>query len=448
MKKMLVMISLFVFAPVLTAEEYVNLDINSILKDYKALKAPEPNGLLLKKGDRLAICGDSITEQRMYSLAIETYLTVCVPQLDITVRQYGWGGETAPGFLGRMKNDCLRFDPTIATTCYGMNDFHYLPYKDEYGKEYYDSVTAIVKLFKEKGSRVIVGSPGCIGKRPSWQGDATVINNDLNLSLLKFRNIDIQIAAEQNAAFADVYLPMLLATYKAQALYGSDFKVAGDDGVHPDWAGHIIMAYAFLKAMGLDGQIGTITIDLDSGNTTVNEGHKVVNVSGVGGNSGADKTETSDSPFEVTLESSRYPYCDDGAGDKHNSGRAGMNLVPFNETLNRFMLVVKNTHAKNYQVIWGDREKSYTAEQLNTGVNLAADFALNPFVKPFKAVSETIKKKHEYETKQIKSLFHGEEGGADMEATVTLSEKAHKLLADDILKTFKPVKHTIKIVAK
>jgi len=41
------------------------------------------------------ICGDSITEQKMYSLIIESYLTACVPELKITARQYGWGGETA-----------------------------------------------------------------------------------------------------------------------------------------------------------------------------------------------------------------------------------------------------------------------------------------------------------------------------------------------------------------
>jgi hypothetical protein len=82
-----------------------------------SLKGPQPQKLALKQGDRLAICGDSITEQKMYSRIMEDYLTMCVPDLNITVRQYGWSGERAPGFLARMTNDCLRFKPTIATTC-------------------------------------------------------------------------------------------------------------------------------------------------------------------------------------------------------------------------------------------------------------------------------------------------------------------------------------------
>src|SRR2546423_1624225 len=66
---------------------------------FHPVKAPLPEGLLLKNGDRLAICGDSITEQKEYSRIMETYLTVCEPQLGVAVRQYGWSGETASGFL-------------------------------------------------------------------------------------------------------------------------------------------------------------------------------------------------------------------------------------------------------------------------------------------------------------------------------------------------------------
>src|SRR2546425_6889233 len=133
---------------------------------FDPVKAPRPGGLLLQKGDRLAICGDSITEQKMYSRIMETYLTVCVPELEITVRQYGWGGETAPGFLTRMTNDCLRFKPTIASTCYGMNDHGYRRYEESIGRTYRENSTAIVRAFKANGTRVIQGSPGCVSHNP------------------------------------------------------------------------------------------------------------------------------------------------------------------------------------------------------------------------------------------------------------------------------------------
>ena len=41
----------------------------------------------------------------------------------------------------------------------------------------------------------------------------------------------------------------------------------------------------------------------------------------------------------------------------------------------------------------------------------------------FQRLDEAVGQKQNYETKQIKSLFHGEEGRADMKATVALTEK-------------------------
>ena len=76
----------------------------------------------MKPNDSLAICGDSITEQKLYSVFIEDYLLMCQPVGGVQTMQFGWSGEKADGFLARMENDVLRFKPRVATTCYGMND--------------------------------------------------------------------------------------------------------------------------------------------------------------------------------------------------------------------------------------------------------------------------------------------------------------------------------------
>src|SRR4051812_13638721 len=75
----------------------------------------------LQDGDRIAIIGDSITEQKLYSVFMEDYLLTCKPKKDLQTMQFGWGGETSWGFFDRMKNDALPYKPTVATTCYGMN---------------------------------------------------------------------------------------------------------------------------------------------------------------------------------------------------------------------------------------------------------------------------------------------------------------------------------------
>jgi hypothetical protein len=434
MKKLIVSLLVLVVISVspLLAQEYESLPSDPYFAAYKPLKVPPVDGLLLKPGDRLAICGDSITERKMYSRIMETYLTVCVPQLDVTVRQFGWSGEKAPGFLSRVANDVLRFDPTIATTCYAMNDHNYQPYQEEYGRVYRDASLAIIQAFKEHGARVIQGSAGTVGKMPAWVQRAQGTVDDLNRSLLEFRNIDVRLAEQEQVAFADVFVPMLVEGFQAKRRYGDAYMISGKDGVHPGWAGHLVMAYAFLKAMGLDGEIGTITVDMADGQATASAGHRILSAE----------------PGRVEIESSRYPFCASGPADDDSSIRSGMTLVPFNEELNRFLLIVKNAPAGGCRVTWGDTSKSYTAAQLKAGVNLAADFEVNPFSEAFKRVDEAVAQKQAYETRQVKTLFHGPEGQADMDMTVALTEKTRAPLAGAVEAAFVPVRHTIRVEAQ
>ena len=413
----------------LLAGEWESLPADSYFAAYRLLKAPPGEGRLLQQGDRLAICGDSITEQKMYSRIMETYLTVCVPQLQVTVRQFGWSGEKAPGLLARLENDVLRFEPTIATTCYAMNDHNYQPYKQEYGQVYRDASQSIIRSFKAQGTRVIQGSAGTVGKMPPWVKRALGTVNDLNLSLAEFRNIDVRLAQNEKVAFADVFSPMLIQGFEAKERYGDDYMISGKDGVHPGWAGHLVMAYAFLRAMDLDGDIAAITVDLAAGEAGASEGHRIL----------------SSTATEVQIESSRYPFCATGPLDRDSSIRSGMTLVPFNEELNRFLLVVRNARAKRYRVTWGQTSQSYTAEALRRGVNLAADFPVNPFSEAFQRVDEAVAKKQAYETRQVKTLFHGPEGRADMQATVALTEKTRAPLVEAVGVAFVPVRHAIHI---
>ncbi len=400
--------------------------------DYKPVQAPACGPLLLKEGDRLAICGDSITEQKIYSRILETYLTVCVPELKITVRQFGWSGETAEGFLNRMTNDCLRFHPTIATTCYGMNDHRYRAYEDGIGQWYSNKTTEIVRDFKSAGARVIVGAPSCVGKVPGWVKTGSSTIKDMNLSLCTLRNIDIDIAARENVAFADVFWPMFTSAFDAYQKFGEGYGMSGKDGVHPGEAGHLFMARAFLKAMGLDGSLGTFTVDLKSGAATASSGHTVDSLqNGV-----------------LTVTSKRYPFCAAGATNDDQSMRSAMALMPFNAELNRFMLVVKGGTAENFKVTWGNESHTYSSAQLQQGVNLAQDFVENPFSKPFAAVVSAVQAKQNYETRQVKDLFHGPEGQADMDGIVGVSEKARERLAQAIPAAFVPVTHTIRIKAQ
>ncbi len=422
---------------------------------YQPLKAPETTRLILKKGDRLAICGDSITEQKLYSRLMEDYLTMCVPQLQITVRQYGWSGEKVPGFLPRMTNDCLRFQPTIATTAYGMNDFEYRPYEDRIGQAYETNSLKMIETFKAHNVRVILGAPSDVSKMPFWVKSASGTVEDLDLSLCRLRNIDIQLAKKEKTGFADVFWPMLVANFEGRQRYGTNYAIPGNDGVHPHWAGHLLMAYAYLKAMGLDGDIGTFTVDLKRNKIKVSKGHRVISVK-----PGEYEIESSHYPFcpcaPEGQAAASYPVCGQDGLDSDNSIRSGMTFVPFNQDLNRLTLVVKNGNASSYQIAWGDESKTFSADQLAKGVNLAAEFPANPFSATFAKVDAAVAAKQAYETKEMKDLFRQtgvsrptvEQITAHTDQVVVEAEKEHATLAAAVQSAFTPVTHTIKIVAQ
>ncbi len=403
------------------------------LSAYVLDPAPEPAGLLLKKGDLVAICGDSITEQKRYSVIMEAYLTACLPELEITCRQYGWSGEQAGGFLGRLESDVLRFKPTFATSCYGMNDFRYVPFNEPIAAEYRRNETAMVQAFKKAGARVLLGSPGIIDTVPHWVKSAAGTKEDLNLALSKFRNIGIQVAAAEQVSFADLYRPMLLADFQAEKLHGPGFMVAGKDGVHPNWAGQVIMAYAFLKGMGIDGDLGTITFHAATNEATATAGHQVVSAAN----------------GKITIKSTKLPFSP-GPGDVKNddSIRAGLALVPFDDDLNRLILKIDSPKAASYDVTWGETTKSYPADALKAGVNLAKDFENHPLQPAFKKVWDAVAAKQDYETRQIKSLVHGPEGAADLDATFALTEKVRAKLAKAVADSKQPAEHVITVTAK
>ncbi|QDV12310.1 hypothetical protein CA51_21920 [Rosistilla oblonga] len=396
-------------------------------------RAPQPGELLLRKGDRLAICGDSITEQKMYSRLIETYLTVCVPELEITARQYGWSGEKTDGFLRRMEKDCLTFSPTIATLAYGMNDSRYRPFDVTNGQWYEDHYTAIVQKFKANDVRVVVGSPGCAGKIATWVKSRSGTLEQHNLNLCALRDIAIGVAEREQVRFADIFWPMLQAQVFAPAQHGATeekpYRVAGSDGIHPGWAGQVIMAWTILRSLGLDGDLGTIEIDTDKNTATANGGHSI--------DSYADGV--------ATVTSTRYPFCATGTLHSENSIRSGMTLVPFNEDLNRFLLKVNAADGTKWEITWGDQTQTYNADQLAQGINLAWEFPKNPFSESFDRVDAAVAKKQAYETLQVKKIFHGPEGKKDFDAAVKETEAVRKPLADAIADAMQPVTHKIAI---
>jgi lysophospholipase L1-like esterase len=393
---------------------------------------------LLPPNARVAVIGDSITEQKIYSKYIETYLLACTGRSDIKVFQFGWSGERAGGFAARLENDLAIFNPNVATTCYGMNDGSYKAYEAAIGAEYEKNMRAVIAGLQKVGVKVMaVGSPG--GVDPDFFKRPTVEGGVYNQNLAQLRDIAKKLAAENKQPFANVHDTMMDALAKSKAALGKDYGPFGGDGFHPASAGQLLMAQAFLKALGFDGEIATITVDM-KGQGSASSGH-VVKASQGG---------------SVTLESTKWPFVFDADPKSAGSNRSILPFTTFNQDLNRFTLVVKNLGSAKAKVTWGAQGKEFSREQLETGVNLAAEFTKTPFDGAFANLSNAIALKESFETTLIKSLVthmrviaaEAAEEPKVAAALVKLKKKLgdeHARMDANVRKQVVPVTHTIQV---
>jgi lysophospholipase L1-like esterase len=403
----------------------------------------------LAPGSRVAIIGDSITEQKLYSKYIECYLLACSGVPDLRVMQFGWSGETAGGFAGRAENDLGVFKPTVATLCYGMNDGGYQPWRDEIGAAYEKNMRTVLDRLEVAGVRtVVVGSPGAVdsdffrpgqslGERPAWEA--------YNDTLAHLRDIDRRLATEKGQRFADVHAAMFDAMRKAKATLGTKYDVCGRDGFHPGPNGQLLMAYAFLAALGVDGGIGEFAVDLKAGPKPPSAGHRVV-------------SEThGEGKAAIEIESVRWPFCFEGDATGSGGTRSIVPFVDFNAALNRLVLKVSGLEAAKARVTWGDETREFSRDQLAAGINLAAEFSRTPFDAAFAALDKAVAAKQGFETvlvKQFVTQFRGFPGATDdgetRQAIATLTRKLmdrQGTLDAAVRERLVPVRHAVRIEA-
>ena len=393
----------------------------------------------LKNGDKVAVLGDSITEQRNYSAVIEDYLLMCQPKRDLQTAQFGWSGETTWGFKARIKTDVLWFKPDVATVCYGMNDGGYQAIDSQRMDAYTESTKDIVKQLKAAGVRTIV----LVGPSPV---DTDAFNrpgitaDGYNKTLAALNGAAGEIAKEQGLAFADLHATMTQAMDRFKQKHPG-VPLAGPDGVHPDNNGHLVMAYAVLKALGCDGDLGMVTLDMKADSAEAKDGHKV----------------RSCKDGSVEVESGRYPFQFINPPSDARGQRAGLDAVPFNAELNRFTLVVRNAPTERLRVTWGDTSKEFDAATLADGINLAAEFGGddNPFHDAFMRVNAAVHAQQDFETPLTKQWLHDQpmrerqtpEAADEWQKIIDRGLEIDKLMRKAASDAVVPVRHTIKVEA-
>jgi wyosine [tRNA(Phe)-imidazoG37] synthetase (radical SAM superfamily)/lysophospholipase L1-like esterase len=303
---------------------------------------------VLRKGDRIVFLGDSITEQQLYTNYVEAYLASRYPELKLTFFNAGWGGDTALGGCKRLERDVLALKPTVVTICYGMNDGGYCVFNSGIRDAYVAGMKELVARLKAAGVRVVLLTPGMADE--SVNPDLRKIEYNMR-SLRVLADEVLALAAAEQLPVADLHKLMNEADRAAKAANPGFSMIP--DSIHPDPAGHLVMAYGLLQALGVPPRCEELMVDLAAHKAT---GTERVGIKYLRRNlKGVDLTVRLDTiPFFVEPQARKVlPY------------------LPFQETYNAMKLVVKGLTAERAYIRLGAfRGAAMRREQFEKGINL------------------------------------------------------------------------------
>ncbi|OHE76087.1 MAG: GDSL family lipase, partial [Verrucomicrobia bacterium GWF2_62_7] len=239
----------------------------------------------LNDGDRVVFYGDSITDQRLYTTFVETYVRTRFPNLNVKFTHSGWGGDRVSGGGGgvvetRLYRDVAPYRPTVVTIMLGMNDARYRAFDEDLFKAYSGGFQKLVATIRTlaPGARITAIRPSPydeVTRTPTFPGG-------YNPVLVKYGDFLAQYAAEERLTVADLNEPVVKMLEKANAANAADAPKIIPDRVHPGAAGHLIMAGALLKDWNAPALVSAISLDATAAKPLSAEGTKVNNLKTTG----------------------------------------------------------------------------------------------------------------------------------------------------------------------
>lgn len=198
----------------------------------------------IRPNDRVVFLGDSITAQKLYTKYIEDYFTASHPEMNVTFVNAGVGGDRSSAALNRVQKDVIEQKPTVVTICFGMNDAMYRRTVDMKGLETFkEGLSKLISTIRSQtNARVVLLTTTCVDdKGHDWL-------NGYNITLSRFVAETKKVAAKEGVPVIDLFHPLRAALAIGQR--ADDTFTLTPDGVHPNEAGHRIMAETILRAWG------------------------------------------------------------------------------------------------------------------------------------------------------------------------------------------------------
>jgi lysophospholipase L1-like esterase len=332
------------------------------------LAAAQQTNFYLHDGDRVVFYGDSITEQRLYTSIIETYVALH-PYGKVSFVNSGWGGDRVTGGGGgdidtRLNRDVLPYKPTVVTIMLGMNDGGYKAESADNDQKFFDGYRHIVERLQKElpNARLVLLQPSPYDEVTRPPAKPVADGSSYNEALVSFGKWIANYSAQMHLTTIDLNTGMVKMLEEAKRLDPDAAKEIIPDHVHPSFGGHLFMAYEVLKGWGASPIVSEVDIDA-SGGTPHLTGSEHAKVSSLSASPVLSWSETDDAvalPFRQWQDMW-------GGGSTKLVIKAG-NL---SQNLNQEILRVKGLKNGTYSVlIDGVSVGAFNNSELDAGVNL------------------------------------------------------------------------------
>ncbi|MDR2953901.1 MAG: SGNH/GDSL hydrolase family protein [Prevotella sp.] len=322
-----------------------------------------------KYGDRVVFLGNSITDGGHYHSYIWLYYMTRFPDIPIKILNAGIGGDRAVDMYNRLDGDVFSKNPTVLITTFGMNDSGYFEYNgdepekfaDEKVKESYEAYKKIEERYKAlSGTKLVL-----MGSSP-YDETAKIENNEplrnKNKAMLRIVDFQRKSAEENGWEFLDLNVPMTEINQRVQQ-HNSAFALCGNDRIHPDNDGHMVMAYLFLKAQGFVGnEVASVEVDAQKKSIDYTSNCSVSDL----------KVTPSTIQFDYLANALPYPLDTIARGwGSRKSQVLGAEVVPFIVEMNKEIFKVKGLKGEYKLIIDEEEIGIWKANELEEGINLA-----------------------------------------------------------------------------
>lgn len=392
-----------------------------ILLSAFVLRGEEPQ-TVFKDGDRVCFIGNSITHGGAYWSFVMNFYVTRFPDRRIEFYNCGVSGDRASGILRRMERDILVHRPTVATLMTGMNDSNRSAI---YGQErdaetrrrmeaeafdaYKKDVGQITDILKAQVPTVILFTPTIYDQTAQLDLAPLTGTNEALQAYGRF----VEKSARDNGFFLVDFWNFMERMNRRRQQADPAFTLTGADRVHPQGPGHLAMTYRFLTSTGVPGTVSEITVDARSGKTAA--------VNGTVSGCSVRKDE-----ITLTHLAKALPYV------IREDALPGLELVPFQEELNREMLTVTRLPEGRYDLlIDGAKAGTYSADELARGINLAGNSATPQYRQSEKVAELCETYRREYQ--QCRFINFVEMAWLDRRGLTGDVQQAKKYLREEIL---------------